>query len=166
MICISCKIDKSSEMFSRNKSRKSGYTNTCKECRSVYIKKHYVDNKEYYKDKANSRRLSKPEDILDGKLKYSFNISLEQFKYLLKLQNNVCAICKQPSKDKRIAVDHCHVTGKVRGLLCNNCNLALGCFKDNINFLASAINYLSSEPLILQGVDDCSKQSDEEFDSP
>jgi hypothetical protein len=62
---------------------------------------------------------------------------------LLKKQGNVCAICgKGLEKDKRLAVDHNHKTGKIRGLLCVNCNMMLGMSKDNINTLKSAIKYL------------------------
>ena len=55
-------------------------------------------------------------------------------------QDNKCAICN--SQFNILAVDHCHVTGNVRGLLCNNCNNGLGRFKDNKQFLENAIKYL------------------------
>jgi hypothetical protein len=66
-------------------------------------------------------------------------------------QNYVCAICgeSETCKDSRInkprslAVDHCHQSGKVRGLLCTTCNKSLGGFKDNSVLLQKAINYLS-----------------------
>jgi len=64
---------------------------------------------------------------------------------LLEKQNNSCAICgyKDDGNKKFFPfVDHCHVTDKIRGLLCINCNQALGKFKDNIKFLANAIKYL------------------------
>lgn len=56
-------------------------------------------------------------------------------------QGGVCAICECPDK-KRLSVDHDHQTGKIRGLLCANCNLALGNFKDDPDRLAKAIVYL------------------------
>lgn len=57
-------------------------------------------------------------------------------------QKNVCAICKGPPQSKGLCVDHCHRTGLVRGLLCTNCNLGIGCFKEDIKLLELAINYL------------------------
>ena len=57
-------------------------------------------------------------------------------------QNNKCLICGNEQDGKDLAIDHCHTTNKVRGLLCNSCNLGLGCFKDNLDILASAIKYL------------------------
>ena len=64
---------------------------------------------------------------------------------LMVKQDGCCAICGQPQKDlkRKLALDHCHVTGRVRGLLCNNCNLLLGCAKDNVYRLQSAVDYLS-----------------------
>jgi hypothetical protein len=73
-----------------------------------------------------------------------YNITLEEWNNLLQSQNNKCAICNNdnPSKIKSFDTDHCHKTGKVRGLLCHNCNVGLGNFKDDINYLKSAISYL------------------------
>ena len=59
-------------------------------------------------------------------------------------QIGVCAICKQESNKKTLAVDHDHSTGIIRGLLCNNCNLGIGLLKDTKN-LQSAIFYLGRE---------------------
>ncbi len=66
--------------------------------------------------------------------------------YLLKInqQKNLCAICKGKQEGKILCVDHDHKTGKVRGLLCNQCNVGLGNLKDDIQVLQSAIEYLKS----------------------
>jgi hypothetical protein len=66
---------------------------------------------------------------------------------MLEEQEHKCAICltSDTDLDKLLSVDHCHTTGKIRGLLCNNCNLALGNFKDNLNSLENAIKYLKNE---------------------
>ena len=72
-------------------------------------------------------------------------LTLEEFNEKLKSQNNKCAICgNDETRDKHnvFAVDHCHKTGKVRGLLCHNCNYVLGGVKDNIMLLEQAIQYL------------------------
>ena len=64
---------------------------------------------------------------------------------LFKKQGGVCYICGNPPGKKKLAVDHNHVTGKIRGLLCNNCNRGLGLFKDNGKLLARALIYLFAE---------------------
>lgn len=70
---------------------------------------------------------------------------------LLEEQNYVCAICKRPEsiilsgtheKPKRLAIDHCHKTKKIRGLLCQKCNTSIGAFNESIEILNSAIEYL------------------------
>lgn len=83
-----------------------------------------------------------------------YGISLLVYDTLLEKQNNVCAICFQPERGKNtkgvikpLAVDHCHQTGKVRGLLCSHCNSILGQAKDNIETLASAIQYLKGDSI-------------------
>jgi hypothetical protein len=67
-------------------------------------------------------------------------------------QNGVCAICRKPEtythhmtkKIANMAVDHCHVTGKIRGLLCHKCNHGLGKFGDDVSLLRKALAYLES----------------------
>lgn len=72
-----------------------------------------------------------------------FGIHADQYEAILKEQNYVCAICKLPDICNRLlAVDHCHVTKKVRGLLCTNCNMAIGKFQDNVQYMKNAIEYL------------------------
>ena len=76
------------------------------------------------------------------KLKRNYGITIEQYDALLVKQNGLCAICQNVSGRKKLSVDHDHQTGKVRGLLCNPCNLSLGGFKDRSKLLAQAIIYL------------------------
>jgi hypothetical protein len=60
----------------------------------------------------------------------------------LEKQNNTCAICGNINTYKSMNVDHNHTTGEIRGLLCHTCNKALGLFKEDLNILTSACNYL------------------------
>lgn len=85
-----------------------------------------------------------------SKIKQRFGITKEQYLELFRVQGGKCAICKDPeiqldwrtNEVKWLAVDHCHVTKQVRGLLCSNCNQGLGKFMDNTFFLSEAIKYL------------------------
>lgn len=78
------------------------------------------------------------------KLKYLYGISEDEYIILFAKQNGECAICQTPqSKLKRkLAVDHCHLTDNVRGLLCEKCNLGLGLFGENEFRMARAIDYI------------------------
>lgn len=86
----------------------------------------------------------------DRLLRKSFGISLSQYEELRHQQNDVCYICQQPERYREnLAVDHCHTNGHVRGLLCSDCNRALGQFKDSVVALSRAIDYLNRTPPVL-----------------
>jgi hypothetical protein len=72
----------------------------------------------------------------------SHGLSLQDYRAMRERQGNVCRICKTPGKP--LCVDHCHATGKVRGLLCRDCNLGLGNYKDNPVFTRAATAYLEA----------------------
>lgn len=99
----------------------------------------------YYK--AN-RTLEEIDARLDKFLRRDFGITVEEYKAKLLGQNGVCANCKQPETAtrngnlRRMAIDHCHVTGKVRGLLCNACNTGVGMLRDDPALLRSMADYI------------------------
>ena len=80
-------------------------------------------------------------------LKYNYNLTEASYVALLVKQNGLCAICGGINNSGRrftaLAVDHCHVTRRVRGLLCNRCNRVLGLFDDNATLLEKALKYLA-----------------------
>lgn len=83
-----------------------------------------------------------------------YGISVFEVEALLKEQNNLCAICQKEGFKMHNGVfmslnlDHCHKSGEVRGLLCHNCNRALGLFKDDISVMKRAIDYLEGATTI------------------
>ncbi len=99
--------------------------------------------KEKFKQSVyNSRKKNgRVNEIRNTKLK-NYGLTLKKFNELINSQNNSCAICKKPFNEVTACIDHDHQTGKVRGLLCPNCNWALGHAKDNIKILESMIRYL------------------------
>ena len=73
-----------------------------------------------------------------------YGLTRDRYNEMVKTQGNTCAICGQaPQGKKALCIDHCHTTGKVRGLLCVGCNVGLGYFKDNTAYMTSAIAYLT-----------------------
>lgn len=84
-------------------------------------------------------------------LERDYGISLKEYEEIYIRQNGVCAICYHPEPIKGrifLAVDHDHKTGRVRGLLCSKCNMAIGIFEDRIDRLQNAIRYIKrSKPL-------------------
>jgi hypothetical protein len=132
------------DSFHKDKSKKDGFRTRCKSCVAP-LKANW--NKENPERKAarNKRWVANnPGRYKELQLKRKFGITLDIYNQILANQNSCCAICNtHRSKLRRdLAVDHCHSTGKIRGLLCDHCNSGLGHFKDNVNFLAKAITYL------------------------
>ena len=125
----------------RNKENKKSYD-------SKYYKEHIEQRRESSKI-SNSKRSSEYQK--NAFIKSKYGITLDQYKVMLILQGEVCAICKQKETRKnrytgicKLHVDHDHLTGKVRGLLCSKCNFGISAFKDNTDILIEAINYLKT----------------------
>lgn len=75
-------------------------------------------------------------------LKTNYNIDEVEFHAMKQAQNGICLICESGSVDENLAIDHCHKTGKLRGLLCKQCNFAMGQFGDNASLLRRAAEFL------------------------
>ena len=110
--------------MTRNKSYADGYATVCLDCMKIYSKEKRKDIK-----------------FLRARQAKKFNTTPERLHELFET-HSVCQICKQKDERRALSIDHNHATGHVRGLLCDACNKALGCFKDNIENLENAIQYL------------------------
>jgi len=101
-----------------------------------------LGNKEPPSEKLRLKRLK-------SELRSRYNLQWEDYLILLETHNNVCGICKKPETSisrfgtpKRLTIDHCHITGRIRGLLCDNCNRGIGHLQDNVSILQAALEYL------------------------
>lgn len=106
----------------------------CKACVRSQVSSYRRDNP----DKAARA-------VRNSQMKADFGISLADFETMLSNQGGVCAICGERPKRRRLAVDHCHQTGRVRGLLCYSCNVGIGALRDSPDVIRSAIAYLRRE---------------------
>lgn len=99
--------------------------------------------------RMNEWRKANPDQAYGHWLKQAYGITLDEYNQMLTAQNGVCAICQQPERRtrngriRRLGVDHCHDTLRVRGLLCADCNDGIEKFKDTVSLLESAISYLT-----------------------
>jgi hypothetical protein len=112
------------------------FIRTCFECRKLnkYVALPGNINLEKLRDKGKT-------------IERAYGITLKEYENLYIKQNGMCAICHHPEPVKSrlfLAVDHDHKTGKVRGLLCSKCNMAIGSFGDSVEYLLSAIRYLKN----------------------
>lgn len=128
--CPYCNKDKPSESFARTSSY-------CEPCRKQYRRDNIERTRAY--TAANRDR------IRDASFRKIYGITLEHYNHLLSKQNGRCALCRTdvPGGRGHFHVDHNHETGKVRGLLCHNCNIGLGNFRDNPELLRRAARYIS-----------------------
>lgn len=130
--CSKCKESKPLGAFSFNRRALGTRQSQCKPCILVSTRAWKQRNLEKFK-RYQFRK----------KLEERYGLSLDQYSEMLKNQGGCCKICGSPQK-KRLAVDHCHTSGLVRGLLCDLCNRGLGYFKDSPNVLTKAADYLTS----------------------
>jgi len=144
--CNKCDNERELSDFYTGRGYKDGIRPVCKIClraerNARYLKdptKVSVQQKEWVK--ANrSRRLK---IMRDWNLKVKYGITPEQFDEMVKAQNGCCKICEKP-QDRVLHVDHCHETGKIRGLLCSTCNTGIGQFKEDPEIMKKAIEYIN-----------------------
>jgi hypothetical protein len=135
-LCGDCGTEKHAEAFHKHKKSADGLQFICKVCSAARVLAWRRANPE--KDARNFRKAA---------LKRNYGLSVEQYEAMHQRQGGVCAICKEECPIERVlSVDHCHTTGRVRGLLCSLCNKAIGLLKDSPERLRAAINYLSPAP--------------------
>lgn len=130
----------------RKKEYQKEYYLKNKEVLRSYRKTHYENNRASLLLKQKEWSKNNPDSIKSNHLKFSYNLSLSVYKELYSKQEGCCACCgkHESTLSKKLGVDHCHTTGKIRGLLCNICNLALGYAKDDVRILANMIEYLKN----------------------
>ena len=75
-----------------------------------------------------------------------YGLTQDDYDDLLKKQDGRCGICEFKVLDKKLVVDHCHLTGRVRGLLCTKCNVAIGLLRDDPELVKAALRYLENPP--------------------
>lgn len=155
--CSRCQTNKPFDEFVKSKGTKDGLYTYCKKCacqRAAAYRRKYPEKVKASNLKSIAKN-GKPKYTKEQRKKHAlksrFGLTVEDFNNMLKEQMDVCAICLKPeivkNRDgsiKSLSVDHCHETGIVRGLLCDSCNYALGCFKDNIFLINSASQYLEA----------------------
>jgi hypothetical protein len=116
------------------------------EARLAYQRRYAAENREKVRAFKRRWRAKNPESVAATKRKNKYGLTANQFIALNEAQGGLCKLCSAfpTGRRKHLSVDHDHKTGKVRGLLCNNCNHGLGHFHDNPEILKKAIAYLAA----------------------
>jgi Recombination endonuclease VII len=147
--CKTCRARYERSKYARNpekyKARARRWEKSNPEKSKQQERTWYERNRERALENANKWQKENPERRFRHKLKDRFGLTSDQYYQLLKEQNFRCAGClRKPSELKiRLAVDHCHDTGKIRGLLCTRCNYLLGRLEDTFEGSKRLSTYLS-----------------------
>lgn len=123
--CTKCGEEKPTSDYYKASGKEDGFRRSCKQC-----------------DRAGQKLTAHV--ARDRNLRGRYGITLDDYNKMHNEQGGTCAICGLAERvsNRSLAVDHCHATGKVRGLLCSACNIALGKFQDDKERLLKAISYL------------------------
>src|SRR6266853_5969182 len=100
---------------------------------------YYVANRDKFA--ARAKKYNNNGTRRDKRLRYLYGLTYAQYLEMYKIQNGLCAICHKWFE--KLCIDHCHKSGKIRALLCFNCNTGLGSFKDDFGNLQAAAEYLA-----------------------
>lgn len=139
--CSRCSIEKPTEAFPvrTDTGRRRHH---CMACNTAASRRWRNNNRERHNATAAALRRQKPEAHRGYTIKYRHGITIQQYKEMEAAQGGKCAICRLPDKNNNLSVDHCHKTGRIRGLLCGNCNRMIGLGEDEPTRLESAAQYL------------------------
>ena len=129
--CRTCGVEKELEEFykSGRKDRPEERHNECKECTKIRVKVNYC-----------------PIRTRSNDLRRNYGITIEDYDRMLEDQGGTCMLCPatpESQRHGRLHVDHSHETGEVRGLLCHNCNTALGLLNEDVGRMAAMIAYIT-----------------------
>lgn len=133
----------------REKQKRDNMTEEQKLKEKLRLKKYSLDNLESLKIKRKAYWDRNKDKSKNTKLFNSYGISLEKYNEMHRQQLGLCAICHKPEEGtikgivKRLSVDHCHKSKKIRGLLCAKCNSAIGLFQDDKDLITSALLYIN-----------------------
>ena len=141
--CTKCNTEKELTEFYGQLTRGT-LRASCKSCEKQRRKTYYQQHRSEEQEKSRNYNRKNRKYHRNKSLQYKYGIDDIKYTTMWNHQKGKCLVCNEPEQDKALAVDHCHTTGNVRGLLCSNCNTGLGQFQDNPELLYKAAEYLKS----------------------
>lgn len=131
------------EFYARS-DRRSGFSSRCKDCQKEHHRKTYPARREKVLERMRAYGQREAAPIRERQLQRKYGIDLDGYAELYCAQASGCAICGVDHESRSLAVDHDHVTGRVRALLCGRCNTIVGKAHENPDLLRLAADYLES----------------------
>ena len=130
--CSGCQRDLPPDAFNRDKKNRDGLNSYCRECHGATKKAAYAARPQAYAMRIAMNHRTR-----------TYGITAERFAAMVEAQSNACAICgTDMGKGRNRHVDHCHMTGNIRALLCHHCNIALGGARDDPALLRAMADYI------------------------
>jgi len=140
--CRKCSENKDLSLFPTASDCLDGRKWTCRVC--INSRRSNIRLEDPNAHNSKRRDYTSSEVGRSSYLNKQFGITLNDYNVLFEYQGGLCAVCRKPEVQGRsLSVDHCHTTLEIRGLLCRNCNLGIGHFKDDWNLLIKAACYLN-----------------------
>lgn len=127
--CTSCRSLLPQDEFGPNRRYEDGLQPYCRRCGATRQRESWARKSSAARREANLKR---------------YGLSIDDYDQMFTAQEGLCAVCDNKDEGRTLHVDHCHATGKVRGLLCHKCNGALGNAGDSIDRLTGLISYLQA----------------------
>ena len=161
--CSKCGDPKELDEFGNDRSRKDGKSHRCLACARMANTQWYKEHPDKSIQATRRWQMRNANKCLDTRLRRDYGITREAYDAMVTLRSGLCDICKQPEtsysrggKLLKLAIDHDHATGTIRGLLCRDCNTAIGLMRDQPTRFIAAADYLrhleapalAAEPLI------------------
>lgn len=161
--CTRCRVEKPLAEYNKSKNAKDGLQHRCRDCGRALCREWYSQNAETERYKSRRRmRIRGPKDRERNRLwalanpeqaryhsrkkllRNKYNMTIEEHDAMFAAQGFVCGACgsPDPNSQKGWSTDHCHATGKVRGIVCHHCNIGIGHAKDSIDTIKAWIAYL------------------------
>lgn len=164
-VCGDCKLEKPLSEFNKHYGKPRSHCKPChsassqrwndenKERRAVYVKGWHAENREtvrghkqkYERGMTNEQTARRKDYLYWRHIKINYGLTPEAWQAMSDAQGGLCALCRKPGRTGRngkFDVDHCHDTGRVRGLLCRHCNIALGILGDSPEKMDRVMDYL------------------------
>ena len=143
-VCSTCKVAQPYSEFFKDKRHRDGYIGVCKTCRNKTRQKYRHERGGAAKERAkeDKRKEQNPMRAKEKHYRWTYGITLKEYDAMWERQGKSCALCGI-TEGYRFVIDHDHADGKVRGILCNPCNVALGLLKEDVALFKKAIKDIS-----------------------
>lgn len=143
-VCSKCRDTKPLDEFWKDSRYRGGYQHQCKSCKYKGNEEWRKRNREAVNAKQRAYQRANPDVERRSWVKKKYGMSWDDYQFFVELHGGCCEVCGrgEAEEGRLLSVDHCHATGRNRGLLCGNCNRALGLLHDDVRRIRELADYM------------------------